>query len=262
MFAPFNYIHFIFLAFIPILIFGFYFLFRNKGLKAQTIFLTIFLGIAAASEIFDMFRLFPQLGWRAVLNELPLYMTDVDIGVVMVAVLLNYFGKKNASLDIYLLFPVIIGSVTAILFVELPPNVYPWYSYEVLSTNFAHSILFVSVILYFMFNKKAKTFNIDKCWGGLVIMEVTTIVAHIVNVVLVETGANPSANYSFTMYGPSMDVFRTAGQFLGGNVKYVRFLPTMMLTWFGITVVCWAIWKIVAFIVKKIKEKKNARPAA
>ena len=261
MFAPFNYIHFIFLAFIPILIFGFYFLFRNKGLKTQTIFLTLALGIAAASEIYDMFYQVPQLGWMSTLNELPLYMTDIDIGVVLVAVIRNYLGKKNPVLDIYLLFPVMMGTTVAILYLGFPANVYPWYHYRVISMAFSHTILFVSTILYFMFNKKAKTFNIDKCWGGLVIMEVSTVVAHIVNIILKVTGANPSANYGFTIDGPSMTIFQVAGRFLGGDVPYLRFLPTMLLTWFGITTVCWGTWRIIAFIVKKVKQNKAKKAA-
>ena len=264
MFAPFNYIHWIFVATIPVSIILFYFIFRKAGIKAQSIFLLVILSLAAASEIYDMFRLVPTLGWKMVLTELPLYLTDVDIAIVMIAVVRNYKGKKNYALDMYLLFPVLMAGIAAILFVETPPNVYPWYSYEVLSNTFTHNTLFVSAILYFLFNgkgKKDKPFYGDKCWPGFFFMEAMTIFDHAINLILVYTGANPSANYNFTMYGPSIDAFKVAASFLGGNVKYVHCLPMMLLTWLGIYTFCWVTWKIVELIVRKVRKNKQAKAA-
>ena len=265
MFAPFNYIHWIFIATIPVAIVLFYFIFRKAGKKAQTIFLLTILGIAAASEIYDMFRLVPQLGWKHALTELPLYLTDIDIAIVIIAVVWNYKGRKTYALDMYLLFPVLMAGVASIVFVETPPNVYPWYSYEVLSNTYTHYTLFISAILYFLFNgkgRKGKPFYGDKCWPGFFLMEGLTIFDHIINLILVYTGLNPSANYNFTMYGPSIDAFKVASSFLGRDVKYVHCLPIMLLTWFAIYMFCWSTWKIVEIAIKRHRIKKASKEKA
>lgn len=126
-------------------------------------------------------------------TDLPCYLCNQSTIMCIIAALTN-----NTHL---MAFCIILGTGGSLLAFTFPDKCLVnqrFYSVQTFGFYFYHGLLIVTCLSFYTLGLY-KPQLIDALWNALMIL-VSGIIDHILNVILVKTGLNPIANYDFTMY--------------------------------------------------------------
>ena len=249
MYSNFNYIHIIYILLCPVLIVGFYYLFRNSKRSTKTVFLLVCVAISAGFEFYDTFAYVADFGWITVLYNLPLFACDLNIFILPTVIVLHLLGRDKPVLNKYVLYFTTTGPVFTMFLPLIDSGIYPWYSNEVLGTFIPHTLYIVVAVLYFKF------FHV-KCsprqpWKVGLFIETILVVIHGINLFLYYTGLAKTANYMFTMTVPNVPAAQWGAALLGSGNPYIRGWLFMAVGYVLMTAMFYGIHKV--FEAQKIK---------
>ena len=229
MYAYFNIIHVLFLMLPIVLLVTFYNLFKDKSHKVQTVFLLCCVAVSATISLYDTFCLVPTEGWKGALQDLPIYPCDLN-NIILPFVILK--KNKKSFINTYVLYVSLSGPLFSLLAPIESNYTHYFYDYEIWGTCVAHTMYIVVSVLYLKFNHIKPSSN--GFWKTLFMLLSMLSVVHIINLVLIYTGIDSSANYFFTGHPYDTGIVYRFAVLVGYNIPWIRCYFLMLISYTGI----------------------------
>jgi preprotein translocase subunit SecG len=230
MFRSFGVVHIAYLISLPIVIISLYLILKNKSDEIKKIVMLLCILICAAFEFYDMFA-YLDYGWKSIFLNLPLYACDLNIFVLGIALFRK--GEKRI-LNKYILYYSITGPIFTLLIPVIDNDIHLWYSNDVIG-KFVPHILYVAVAyIYLKFNVKHLCYK--KPYEVFLCMIMILSIVHIINLSLIYTGINESADYMFTIDAGKIKLIGDIGKYLGNENKIIRNYFVMFIGYFILTI--------------------------
>lgn len=187
--------HLAMILYIPLIIFGFYFIFRHRSERTKTIALLTLAGVNII--IFTIYKIvmFQKFDDLEILNELPLQLCNLNLILIPLALI-----TKSKILMSYLYYVGTIAAMAAILFFDSRFEGYNMVSYIMLVYFFYHAVLVATPILLVVFGlyTPEKTYILK----AIALLLTMATVMHGFNSLLRVTKWCTKANYFYTMGMP------------------------------------------------------------
>ena len=208
--------HLVNILYIPLIVFAFYFIFRNTTERTKTMALlglSLFNIIIFTVNKFVMARTFEGF---EILNELPLQLCNLNLILIPLALI-----TKNKLLMSYIYYVATIAAIAAILFFDSRYDGYNVMTYTIFVYFFYHSVLVATPILCVMLG--IFTPNRSYILKTILFLLSMATVMHGVNTVLRSTKWCTKANYFYTMGMPGNPVLELLMKLI--PMPLVYFLP-------------------------------------